>query len=97
MKRIADEIGASVAQVAIAWMLRKPQVTSIIIGAKTNAQLVDNIKATEVKLSDEHMADLDQVSARPKPYPQWMIERQGNDRLGVSSWAPNQNTASPKK
>lgn len=86
MKRIGDEVGVSVAQIALAWMLRKPQVTSIIIGAKTKAQLLDNIKATEVVLSDEQMAELDQVSSQPKQYPQWMIERQSNDRISGSNW-----------
>ncbi|CCH57276.1 aldo/keto reductase [Fibrisoma limi BUZ 3] len=96
MKRIGDEHGVSVAQVALAWVLKKPGVTSVIIGAKNNDQLTDNIKATELKLTDEQMAELDKVSAKPKPYPQWMIERQGNDRISGSNWSPNRSTVSQK-
>ncbi|RIV22635.1 aldo/keto reductase [Fibrisoma montanum] len=96
MKRIGDEHGVSVAQVALAWVLKKPGVTSVIIGAKNNDQLTDNIKATELELTDEQMAELDQVSARPKPYPQWMIERQGNDRISGSNWSPNRSAVSQK-
>ena len=80
MKTVADQHGVSVAQIALAWVLAKPGVTSIIIGAKTTEQLLDNIAATDVTLTDEQLASLDAVSATPKPYPQWMIERQGNDR-----------------
>lgn len=97
MKRIGDELGVSVAQIALAWMLRKPQITSIIIGAKTKEQLLDNIKATEVQLSTEQMAELDQVSIQPKPYPQWMIERQGNDRVSGSNWTPNRSSVAQTK
>ncbi len=80
MQTIAGEHNVSVAQVALAWVLAKPGVTSVIIGAKNTDQLLDNIAATEVTLSDGQLAQLDEVSATPKPYPQWMIERQGNDR-----------------
>ena len=96
MKRIGDEHGVSVAQVALAWVLKKPGVTSVIIGAKNNDQLTDNIKATDLKLTDEQMAELDKVSAKPKPYPQWMIERQGNDRISGSNWSPNRSVVSQK-
>ncbi len=87
MQTVADEIGISVAQVALAWVRQKPGVTSVIIGAKTNEQLIDNLKAADLQLSADHMAQLDAVSARSKPYPQWMIERQGADRLGGANWA----------
>lgn len=87
MQTVADEICVSVAQVALAWVLQKPGVTSVIIGAKNTDQLTDNLKASDLRLSDEHMTKLDQVSARPKPYPNWMIERQGADRRSVSNWA----------
>src|SRR6185503_14697556 len=63
MKPIAAEHGVSVARVALAWLLHKPHVTSVIIGAKTKEQLLDNLAATELKLTDQEMAKLDQVSA----------------------------------
>jgi aryl-alcohol dehydrogenase-like predicted oxidoreductase len=85
MRPMAEARGVSVAQIALAWLLHKPQVTSVIIGAKTEAQLNDNIAATEVKLSADDLAKLDGVSALKPEYPGWMLERQGGDRLtGIS-------------
>lgn len=80
MQPIAHEKGISVAQVALAWLLHQPAVTSIIIGAKTQAQLEDNLKAIEVKLTDEELVKLDEVSKLQPEYPGWMLERQGQDR-----------------
>jgi aryl-alcohol dehydrogenase-like predicted oxidoreductase len=85
MRPIAETRGVSVAQIALAWLLHKPAVTSVIIGAKTEAQLADNIAATAVKLSAEEMAKLDAISSLKPEYPGWMLERQGGDRLnGIS-------------
>jgi aryl-alcohol dehydrogenase-like predicted oxidoreductase len=64
-----------VAQVALAYVLAKPWVTSVIIGARTEAQLDDNLAATALKLSAEDMAALDAASAMPLEYPHWMVER----------------------
>ncbi len=83
MRPIAASHGVSVAQIAIAWLLHKPAVTSVIIGAKTPQQLADNLAAVEVKLSGADLAALDQVSALPSEYPAWMLERQSADRLGL--------------
>jgi aryl-alcohol dehydrogenase-like predicted oxidoreductase len=81
---VIAEIGkaheASVAQVALAWVRQQPGVTSTIIGAKRIEQLQDNIKSTEVQLSAEDLKKIDEVSALPSEYPQWMVERQGADR-----------------
>jgi aryl-alcohol dehydrogenase-like predicted oxidoreductase len=73
----------SVARIAIAWLLHKPPVTSVIIGAKTPEQLQDNLAAVDVKLTQEEMATLDKVSALPPEYPGWMVERLSADRLGL--------------
>jgi aryl-alcohol dehydrogenase-like predicted oxidoreductase len=81
MRTVAEAHGASVAQVALAWILAKPFVSSIIIGAKSEAQLLDNIGATALTLSAEEIADLDKVSALPAEYPGWMLERQGQSRV----------------
>ena len=81
MKAIGEARGVSVAQIALAWVLAQRQVSSVIIGAKTEAQLLDNIAATEVKLSAEELATLDKVSALKPEYPGWMLTRQGADRL----------------
>ena len=72
--------GASVARVALAWLLSKPWVTSVIIGAKTEDQLADNLAATKLTLSEAEIARLDAVSALPPEYPGWMLERQSADR-----------------
>jgi aryl-alcohol dehydrogenase-like predicted oxidoreductase len=80
MREIAEPKGVSVAQVALAWLLAKPWVSSVIIGAKTTEQLTDNIAATELTLSADEMAELDKVSALPPEYPGWMLARQGELR-----------------
>jgi aryl-alcohol dehydrogenase-like predicted oxidoreductase len=81
MRGMADAKGVSVAQIALAWLLSQPVVTSVIIGAKRIDQLDDNIAATLVQLSAEELAALNTVSALPAEYPGWMIERQGETRV----------------
>lgn len=73
--------GASVARIALAWLLAKPHVMSVIIGAKNISQLDDNLAAVEVTLSDGEIAYLDSVSALPPEYPGWMLDRQGSGRV----------------
>ncbi|MFB2553560.1 aldo/keto reductase [Ensifer soli] len=80
MRRIADARGVSVAEVALAYLLAKPFVTSVIIGAKRMDQLEQNISATKLQLSAEELAELDAVSALAPEYPGWMLERQGTGR-----------------
>ena len=77
---IAQSKGISIAQVALAWLLHQPVVTSIIIGAKKLDQLEDNLKAIEVQLTTDELAKLNEVSALPAEYPGWMLERQGSNR-----------------
>lgn len=81
MREIAKAHHASVAEVALAYILAKPFVTSVIIGAKRLAQLEENIKAVDLHLTVEDMARLDEVSALPAEYPGWMLERQGAGRV----------------
>ena len=80
MRVIADRHGVSVAQIALAWLLHQPVVSSVIIGAKRLEQLEDNLAATGITLGDEELGALDQVSALPAEYPGWMLERQGGAR-----------------
>lgn len=80
MRPIAQAHGVSVARVALAWLLHRPVVTSVIIGARTVAQLDDNLAATSLSLSADELARLDEVSALPPEYPGWMIQRQGAGR-----------------
>jgi aryl-alcohol dehydrogenase-like predicted oxidoreductase len=80
MRSIAEAHGVSVARIAIAWLLHRPIVTSVIVGAKTIEQLDDNLAATTVALTADEMAALDRVSALPPEYPGWMVERQNAGR-----------------
>ncbi len=72
----------SVAQIALAWLLHQRVVTTVIVGAKRVDQLDDNIAATQVELTTEELAQLDEVSRLPAEYPGWMLERQGEYRRG---------------
>jgi aryl-alcohol dehydrogenase-like predicted oxidoreductase len=80
MRPVAAARGVSVAQVAIAWLLHQPQVTSVIVGAKRPDQLADNLAATRVTLGTDELKALDDASALPAEYPGWMLERQGELR-----------------
>ena len=80
MREVGVAHGVSVARVALAWLLAKPQVMSVIIGAKTVEQLDDNLAAAELALTPEDIAKLDEVSALPPEYPGWMLGRQGGGR-----------------
>lgn len=81
MRPIAEAHGVSVARIALAWLLAKPAVTSVIIGAKTSDQLEDNLAASDVELTTDEVATLDKVSALPPEYPGWMLNRQGQTRI----------------
>jgi aryl-alcohol dehydrogenase-like predicted oxidoreductase len=80
MRPIAEAHNASVARVALSWLVHQPHVTSVIIGAKTKEHVVDNAAAAELKLSAEELATLAKVSTLPAEYPGWMLEFQGKDR-----------------
>ena len=80
MREIAEPKGVSVARVALAWLLAKPWVSSVIIGARTQEQLADNIAATDLTLTPDEVGELDKVSALPPEYPGWMLARQAELR-----------------
>jgi aryl-alcohol dehydrogenase-like predicted oxidoreductase len=80
MRPIAQHHQVSVAQVALAWLLSRPQVSTVIVGAKTPAQLEDNLGATRLELKEEELKVLDEVSALPPEYPGWMLARQAQNR-----------------
>ena len=80
MTPIARAHDASVARVALAWLLQRKGVMSVIIGAKTIEQLDDNLAAAELTLSPEEVATLDAVSALRPEYPGWMLARQAEGR-----------------
>ena len=85
MDAIAKAKGVSIARIALAWLLHKPYVTSVIVGAKRVDQLEDNLAAVEVKLSDAELATLDTASKLSPEYPAWMIERQGEYRSAMAA------------
>jgi aryl-alcohol dehydrogenase-like predicted oxidoreductase len=78
---IAGARGAAPAQVALAWLLRRPGVTSLVIGARTDEQLAVNLRAAELRLTDDEQARLDAVSAPPLLYPYWHQAATASDRL----------------
>jgi aryl-alcohol dehydrogenase-like predicted oxidoreductase len=78
---IGAEHGVSAAQVALAYTLGKPAVTSLVIGARTSEQLADNLAAASLTLTDAERAQLDKVSAPPLIYPYWHQARTASDRL----------------
>ncbi|MBV9043536.1 MAG: aldo/keto reductase [Alphaproteobacteria bacterium] len=81
MREIGNAHGASVARVALSYVLHKPFTMSVIIGAKTMEQLDDNLAATKLSLSADEMKRLDEASALPSEYPGWMLARQGAERI----------------
>ncbi len=80
LEKIAANHQATVTQAALNYLLRKPAVTSVIIGAKTKEQLADNLKATDWEMTSEEVARLDELSKPPRVYPYWMLERTYQDR-----------------
>lgn len=71
MQEISEEIGKSVPQIALNWLLQRPTVSSVIIGARNETQLVDNLGAIGWKLTDKQMEKLDAASKKTFPYPYW--------------------------
>ena len=91
---IVDELVAigeahkvSAAQIALAWLLGRPAVTSLIIGGRTEAQFRDNLASVDVKLAEDERARLDKVSLPPLIYPYWHQSRAAKDRLGRADLA----------
>ncbi len=78
---IAEDHDVSPAQVALGWLLRRPGVTSVIIGARTDEQLADNLAAADLDLSDDDVARLELVSRPPLIYPYWHQRKTASDRL----------------
>jgi aryl-alcohol dehydrogenase-like predicted oxidoreductase len=87
MAPIAKAHGCSPARVSLAWLLTKPVVTSVIVGAKRLDQLQDNLSAIDLKLSDSEIKTLDEVSALPPEYPGWMLPFQNATRLAPAAHA----------
>ncbi len=84
---IAEGRGVSAAQVALAWLLGRPGVTSLIVGGRTEAQFKDNLAAAGLKLTPDERARLDEVSQPPLIYPYWHQAMAAMDRLGAADLA----------
>jgi aryl-alcohol dehydrogenase-like predicted oxidoreductase len=91
LREISRATGVSVPRIALAWLLTRPFVASVIIGAKTPEQLADNLGAGDVTLDTEHIARLDAVSALTPEYPGWMVERQNQNRRPETADTPFSN------
>ncbi|HEX6256343.1 MAG TPA: aldo/keto reductase [Euzebyales bacterium] len=78
---VGEEHGVSAAQVSLAWLLTRPGVTSLIIGARTDEQLADNLAAADLELSDEQTDRIEQVSRPPLLYPYWHQHKTAADRF----------------
>jgi aryl-alcohol dehydrogenase-like predicted oxidoreductase len=83
MAPIAKAHHCSSARISLAWLLTRPVVTSVILGAKRLDQLQDNLAAVELKLTEDEIRLLDEVSALPPEYPGWMFPVQSASRLGA--------------
>jgi len=78
---IGADHGVSAAQVALAYTMGKPAVTSVIVGARTEDQLADNLAAADLSLSADEVTRLDEASAQPLPYPFWHQAKNSGGRL----------------
>ncbi|MFH0994685.1 MAG: aldo/keto reductase [Pseudomonadota bacterium] len=83
MRPMAEQRSVSIARIALAWLLARQPVSSVIVGARTIEQLKDNLEAAEVALSAEELETLNQVSLLPEEYPGWMLDRQKQYRAVV--------------
>ena len=80
LEKIAHNHSATITQAALNYLLRKPGVTSVIIGARNIEQLTDNLKTADWEMTPEEVARLDELSKPPKVYPYWMLERMAQER-----------------
>lgn len=88
LEEVAGEVEATIPQVALAWLLTRPSVSSVVMGARTEAQLRDNLAAASLTLTDEQVARLDRVSHQRPTYPYW--HQMGFDHRNPkpTRWAP---------
>jgi len=92
LRAIGEKHTASPAQIALAWLLTRPAVSSILVGASNVTQLDDNLRAADVRLDEADLSALDEVSRPTVPYPQWFTERVADGKvheaLGIKLAAP---------
>lgn len=88
LRDISGKMGISPARISLSWLLTRPFVTSVIIGARTHEQLADNLAAIDVQLSPEHVKQLEAASELPPEYPGWMVAFQDRDRRPQAEQMP---------
>ena len=91
---VGDARGVSAAQIALAWLLERPAVSSLVVGGRTEAHFLDNIAALDIKLTDEERQRLDAVSAIPLIYPYWHQHNFASDRFSPADRALHGDFAS---
>jgi aryl-alcohol dehydrogenase-like predicted oxidoreductase len=84
---VGEAHGVSAAQVTLAWLLGRPGVTSLVVGARTDDQLADNLAAAALELSPQEVARIEEASRPPLPYPLWHQAKTAADRLGAPDLA----------
>ena len=77
---LARETGRTISQVALNWVLSRPTISTVVVGARNEAQLKENLGAVEFKLTPEQIKRLDEASVRPLAYPYWHQRRTSSDR-----------------
>ena len=87
---IANEHGVSPARVALAWLLARPGITSVIVGARTDEQLADNLAAADLKLSEQQISRLELVSRPPLIYPHWHQNASASERFSAADLSLHQ-------
>jgi aryl-alcohol dehydrogenase-like predicted oxidoreductase len=92
---VGDGRGVSAAQIALAWLAGRPGVASLVIGARNEAQLLDNLASAELNLTDEERKALDDASQVPLPYPYWHQRNSVSERLGAADLALHQPHLTP--
>jgi aryl-alcohol dehydrogenase-like predicted oxidoreductase len=84
---IGEAHGVSAAQVTLAWLLGRPGVTSLVIGARNERQLTDNLAAAQLELTDDEQHRIEEISRPPLPYPLWHQAANATDRLSPADLA----------
>ena len=84
---VGEAHGLEAAQVALAWLLTRPAVASLVVGGRTAEQFQANLRAVDLRLSEEELARLDAVSALPPIYPYWHQGQFARDRFSEADWA----------
>ena len=84
---VSEKHGVEAAQIALAWLLTRPAVSSLVVGGRNEQQFINNFRALEVKLDQDDLDRLDRVSQPPLIYPYWHQGQFARDRFSPGDWA----------